>query len=230
MNVRSRVALWIFLLLAPACAAADETDHTNRVSFAVESVRDVENDWATATVGVTHEDSDPARLAERINQDVQWGLALAKAEKAVKTRTGGYRTYPVTDPKQNRLRRWRGGQELVLESRDPKALSALLGKLQERLQLQGLNFSVSTELRQRVEGEIIDAALAAFRARADRVRSKLGARSYELVNVRIDTGASRPPPMPMRAMAMAEAAKAPALEGGTSKLTVRVDGTIELSF
>jgi predicted secreted protein len=197
----------------------------------VESAREVENDWANAVIGVTHEDTDPAKLADRINRDVQWGLDLAKAERAVQVRTGGYRTRPISDPKQNKLRRWRGGQDLVIEGRDAKALSSLLGRLQEKLQLQSLAFSVSPERRREVEGEIIDEALAAFRARADRVRAKLGARSYELVNLQIGTGSSRPPPMPMRAMGvMAEAATAPALEGGTSKVTAHIQATIELAF
>ncbi|MGI9591307.1 MAG: SIMPL domain-containing protein [Myxococcota bacterium] len=221
------------LLVAPACGRAeDDSDTYNRVSFGVDSGRDVENDQATAVIGVTHEDTDPARLAERINQDVQWGLDLAKAESAVKVRTSGYRTYPVSDPKQNRLRRWRGGQDLVLESKDPKALSELLGRLQEKLQLQNLSFSVSPERRRATEGELIDEALAAFRARADRVRAKLDARSYELVDVRIDTAAAVPPTPRMRSMAvMAEAAATPPpLEGGTSRLTVQVFGTVELTF
>ena len=231
MIARSVGFLLVSFLVTVAGAAADEGDSYNRVTFGVDSAREVENDWASAVIGVTHEDTDPARLADRINQDVQWGLDLAKAERAVQVRTGGYRTHPISDPKQNRLRRWRGGQDLVIEGRDVKALSALLGRLQEKLQLQSLSFSVSPERRRAVEGEIIDAALAAFRARAERVRAKLGAKSYELVNVQIGTGSSRPPPMPMRAMAvMAEAATAPALEAGTSKLTVHIQGTIELAF
>lgn len=231
MLVRLAVFALTVLLVLPACAEEDGGDTYNRVSFGVASGRDVENDWATAVIGVTHEDSDPARLADRINQDVGWGLELAKADSAVKVRTSGYRTYPVSDPKQNRLRRWRGGQDLVLESADPKALSALLGRLQERLQLQSLNFSVSPKRRTAVEDEIIDDALSAFRARADRVRAKLGARSYELVDLRVDTGSSAPPPMRMRAAGMlAEAAAAPPLEGGTSRITATISGTIELTF
>ena len=81
-----------------------------------------------------------------------------------------------------------------------------------------------------VEGEIIEEALSAFRARANRVRAKLGAKTYELVDLRIDTGGGHRPPPPMRAMAMAESAAAPALEAGTSQLTARVQATIELTF
>ena len=219
------------VLLLAGAAGADDSDAYNRVSFSVESSRDVENDWAAAVIGVTHEDTDPARLADRINQDLNWGLGLAKAEKAVEVRTGGYRTYPISDPNQNKLRRWRGGQDLVIESGDTQALSELLGRLQEKLQLQNMRFSVSPEKRRSVEGELIDDALSAFRTRAERVRGKLGAKGYELVNVQVDTGGSFRPPMPMRAMAMeADAIKAPALAGGTSTLTVNVRGTVELSF
>jgi predicted secreted protein len=231
MIARSVGFLLVSFLATAACAAADEGDAYNRVTFSVESAREVENDWASAVIGVTHEDTDPAKLADRINRDVQWGLGLAKAESAVQVRTGGYRTHPISDPKQNKLRRWRGGQDLVIEGRDAKALSALLGRLQEKLQLQSLAFSVSPERRREIEGEVIDEALSAFRARAERVRAKLGAKSYELVNLQIGTGSSRPPPMPMRSMGvMAEARTAPALEGGTSKVTAHIQATIELAF
>ena len=220
------------LLSAGAARADDDADSYNRVTFGVESSREVENDRATAMIGATHEDADAATVAARINEDMQWGLALAKAEKAVDVRTGGYRTYPISDSKQNRLRRWRGSQEMLLESDDPEALAQLLGRLQEKLQLNSFRFSVSREKRAAVEGEIIEQALAAFRVRADRVRKQLGAKDYELVSVHIDTGGRISPRLQMEAMPMASSkvSRPPALEGGASTLTANVRGTIELSF
>lgn len=230
-----RIGLAAFATLAvaviPDARADDDEAVRNRVSFSVERSREVENDWLTAIVGATHEDADPAAVANRINQDVSWGTELAKGTQGVEVRSGGYTTRPIDDPKRATLRRWRGSQTLVLEGSDAKRISELIGKLQERLQLQDIAFSVSPERRRAVEDELIDEVLGAFRARAERVRAKLGARGYEIASIGIDTGGVSPP-LPMRGrVMMAEAAVAPpTLEGGTSTLSAGVRATIELTF
>jgi predicted secreted protein len=219
------------LALVSGAAGAAEDAAKNRISFGVERTREVENDWVTAVIGATHEDEDPARLADRINTDVAWGLSLAKAVQGLRVRTGGYRTWPIDDPKRGGLRRWRGGQDLVIEGKDPRAVSELLGRLQERLQLQDLQFSVSPERRRAVEDELIGEALDAFRARAEQIRARMQASGYTLVHVSVDTGGG-PHPMPGRVAAMEMAARdvaPPPLEGGTSTLRVGANGTIELS-
>ena len=115
-------------------------------------------------------------------------------------------------------------QELVVEGSDVAALSALLGELQERLQLVRLDFGVSPERRASVEGELVEEALESFRTRAERIRRKLGALRYELVHVQLHTGGRGPVPMPMRSRAMmAESVTPPALEGGTSRIEARAD-------
>jgi predicted secreted protein len=219
------------LALVSGAAGAAEDAAKNRISFGVERTREVENDWVTAVIGATHEDEDPARLADRINTDVAWGLSLAKAVQGLRVRTGGYRTWPIDDPKRGGLRRWRGGQDLVIEGKDPRAVSELLGRLQERLQLQDLQFSVSPERRRAIEDELIGEALDAFRARAEQIRGRMQASGYTLVHVSVDTGGG-PHPMPGRVAAMEMAARdvaPPPLEGGTSTLRVGANGTIELS-
>ena len=113
---RGAVAIAVLVLLAgEVLASEDSEDVRNRVSFRVESSREVENDWVTAVIGVTYEDSDPARLADRINVDMSWALKAAQAKQGIRVRSGGYRTFPVEDPKRAQLRRWRGSQDLVVE-------------------------------------------------------------------------------------------------------------------
>ena len=80
------------------------------------------------------------------------------------------------------------------------------------------------------EDELIAEALTAFKARAEIVRENLGASHYEIVVISINTqGGSplRPVFAEARAMAASKVAS-PALEGGTSQLSVHVSGTIEL--
>jgi predicted secreted protein len=108
-------------------------------------------------------------------------------------------------------------------------MSALLGELQTRIQLRSIDFTVSPAQRRKVEDELIDEALAAFLARAERVRQRLGGSGYEIVQISI--GSSGAPPVPrMRATMAMESAQAapPALEAGTSELVSNVSGSIQL--
>ncbi len=201
----------------------------NQVSFQVSSTRDVANDWAVATIGVTEEDSDSARLADRVNETMRWALETAKKAKGVEVRSGGYQTHPVHD-RSGKIERWRASQDLRLASGDVEALSKLLGVLQSRLLLRGVSFGVAPETQREVEKELVTEALAAFRARAKQVSGDLGARDHAIVNVNIDTprhGGPRPMAMEMRS---AKAVAPPAFESGESTLGVNVHATIELEF
>ncbi|HXK21477.1 MAG TPA: SIMPL domain-containing protein [Myxococcota bacterium] len=217
--------------LAPG-ARADECKSCgpqHRARFQVESTRDVENDWITALVGVTAEDANPAALADRVNKDMAWALEQAKAESKVKAKSGGYSTYPINE--KGRIVRWQANQQLVLEGSDAAAMTALLGKLQARVQLQSFEFSVSDATRRKVQEELVTEALAAFRARAALVAKGLGASSYALDDVSVET-ASPGYPVPMMrdkmAMAASEMATPPAVEAGTSRVAVTVQGSVVL--
>ena len=163
---------------------------------------------------------------------MSWAIETAQARQGLRVRSGGYRTFPVEDPKRAQLRRWRGSQDLIVEGADAKLVSDLLGELQSKLQLRSIVFRISPERLRAVEAELVDEALDAFRARAEGVRTKLGARGYEIVHIQVETPGGPPViPMRMQAMAMAEARVAPpALEGGTSTLRVGANATIELEF
>jgi predicted secreted protein len=226
---RGIAAILISTLLALPPAAADEEFPEDQVSFQVEAEREVENDRAVAVMGVTAEHRDPAQLAEQINTSMRWALDQLPGQKAIKARSGTYQTYPVYDDK--RIERWRGRQELRLESADVQSLSQTLGILQERLQIQSLQFSVSPEKRRELEAALIREALATFRQRAQLVREALEADGYSLMDVSVHTGGGQPPrPVHAEAMtAMSRAAlPAPALDQGTSRVSVQVSGRIQL--
>lgn len=218
-----------WLLAAPAALGAEDPPPMRRVDFAVQASREVANDWVRAVVGVTDEDGDAAKLADRVNQAMAWALERARARSGVSAKSGGYSTFPVQDPRKGERRFWRASQDLLLEGADPRAMSELLGELQSRVQLRSIDFTVSPAQRRKVEDELIDEALAAFLARAERVRQRLGGRGYEIVQISIGTSGGAPPVPVMRAMAMeAKDMTAPALEAGTSELVTNASGSIQL--
>ena len=229
MIARSALGFALVLVIAGVAAAQPfAPDPKNRVSFAVERTREVPNDWVIAVVGVSDEDSDAARLADRVNQTMDWALGIAKQAKGVTVKSGGYATQPVYD-KDGKIARWAASQDLHLESSDVDAVSALVGKLQSKVLLRSIAFSVSPETRRKTEEVLIGDALNAFQERSKKVAAGLGARDYEIVSISIQTpGGGGPMPMFARAEMAMDKVAAPSFESGQSTLQVRVDATIEL--
>ena len=227
----ARAAFVVVLALVVAGAATAQPfapDPKNRVSFAVERTREVANDWVTAVVGTSDEDSDAARLADRVNETMDWALDIAKQAKGVTVKSGGYSTQPVHD-KDGKIARWAASQDLHLESSNVEAVSQLVGKLQSKLLLRSIAFSVSPETRRKTEDALIGDALTAFQERAKRVTGGLGARDYEIVSLSIQTpGGGGPIPMYARAEMAMDKVAAPSFESGQSTLQVHVDATIEI--
>ena len=220
-------AFILSLAAANPATAADEAPRYNQIHFQVERSRPVDNDRMQAVLNLTAEDDNAARLADQINRSMDAALKTAKARAKVEVRTGSYRTYPVYN--KEKIQRWRATQELILEGADFTELGSLIGQLQERLQVASINFSVSPARRAAVEDELIAQALDAFKQRAELVRKQLAAKGYRIVDVSINTGGGQPVPIMMRAAAMEAASVAPpAVEAGTSTLTVSVSGVIEL--
>ncbi len=224
--LRLLVASFLFALVTGQAMSADDTPRYNQIHFQVERSRPVENDRMQAVLSVTAEDDNAARLADQINRSMEAALKTAKARVKVEVRTGSYRTYPVYN--KEKIQRWRATQELWLEGSDFAELGSLIGQLQERLQITSFIFSVSSARRAAVEDELIAQALDAFKQRAELVRKQLAAKGYRIVDVSINAGGGQPVPM-MRGLAMEAASVAPpALEAGTSTLTVSVGGVVEL--
>jgi predicted secreted protein len=222
----------IALLLACLMGAvhADTDNVYNRVRLQAQQLESVSNDTMHVTLNSFGEARDPASLATRINEDMEWALGITRRQQGITSRTGGYQTYPVY--KDNVLKGWRSEQSLELEGKDSRAMSRLVGELQEKLQVKSMSFSVSDEKRTGVENRLISRALDAFKARAAIVVDNLHATGYRIVDMTISTSSQRPPaPYPVGRMAATMQAESHvAVEAGESDVSVMVSGTIELSL
>jgi predicted secreted protein len=224
-----RMLLLCLAVIASPCFADDELRY-NQIRLQSRQTESVSNDTMHVTLQTYAEMQDPAKLAARINQEMEWALAQAKQQKGVKVRTGSYQTWPVT--RKEVTTGWRGQQDLILESRDTQALSRLTGLLQEKLQISSMSFSVSDEKRVTVENRLIDLALNAFKERARIVGDNLKADGYRIVELNVGTSTARPPMMHQARVASmsAGASDAVAVEGGESDVRITVNGTIELQI
>jgi len=224
-----RALLTGLLLIGTAQLTAAEAPHYNQIHLQAQSSMTVGNDHMEALLSVFGEGTDTVKLAEQINSTMSWALKTAKQYPKVSVSSGQYQTYPVFG--KDTLKRWRATQEVSLESADTGTLVQLLGALQQRLQVNSIRFTVSPPQRAKAEDQLIDQALAAFQARAERVRKNLGAKSYRIVDITVGSNGGANPPYPMMvAKAMESSVTAPAVDSGSSQLSVNAEGTIELQF
>lgn len=233
------MALTALLLGASFSAAlparADTPLAYQRVGFSTEVAREIPNDQMNAVLSVELSDKDAARLAQQIATLMNDAMKKASAYPAVKTTSGSQNTWPVYGPgfaSSSKLESWRGRAEVRLESRDFKAASELIAKLQDKLQLNGVTFSVAPDTRRKLEEAMTAEAIAAFRARAETVRSAWNAKGYRLVDMNLGAAGGPQPYMPMvramKAMDGAESVPAQDMAGGDTRLVVNVSGSIEL--
>ncbi|HET8731646.1 MAG TPA: SIMPL domain-containing protein [Moraxellaceae bacterium] len=237
LSQHRRIALATILCTLPLAqfAQADTPLPYQRVSFSTEVAREIPNDQMNAVLSVELSDKDPAVVAQQIATLMNEAHRKATAYPVVKTTSGSQNTWPVytrSAANPSRLDSWRGRAEIRLESRDFKAASELIAKLQEKLQLNSLSFSVAADTRRKLEDAMTSEAIAAFRARAETVRTSWSASGYRLVDMNLGSAGGPPPYMPMvramKAMDGPEAVPAQDLAGGDTRLVVNVSGSIEL--
>ncbi len=229
-----RAAGWWLALLAMApvahAQAPLEAARYNEVDLQAEVTREVRNDQLNATMYAEMQHAGAAELQNALNRIAADALKAAADFKGVKVQTGYIQTYPVYD-RANKLSAWRGRTELRLESRDFAAAAGLIGRLQASMQLGGVAFSVSPELRRQTERELMQEVVQAFRERADVLTQALGGKGYRLRKLSVQTAEGAPPPRPMMTMRAAKAdmeSVPPSFEGGTSQVNVGAVGTIEV--
>jgi len=205
----------------------------NVVHLSAEAQRDVPNEVFHLVMFIEERGDNPADVAQIINRTMASAIDVAKGASGVKVSSGAYNTTPVYDRKSVRKAPvWQGRQELFLESQNLDGLLDLASKLQGQLQIRNVGYSVTPATRKQIENELIDEALSAFHDRAKVVSRHVAGGSYEIVEIHINTGRTHNPVSYRKhggpAMAMA-AESGPAMEGGTSKVSVSVQGSVRFA-
>lgn len=222
----------LFALLLIALPAAAETPcapcqpQGTIINLDAQATREVANDLMRVAYYVEMEDTDPHRLATAVNRGANEALAVAKQLKNAQVQSSGYSTYPLRD-KANKIVRWRSRVDFWVEGREFKEISELTARLQSSVQVAGVAFSVSREVRAKTEEALIEEAVAAFQGRAALVARAAGISQFRVREMTLQAEGYRPPPAPRLAAMAAEAVPAPSFEAGASSIGLRVSGSIE---
>lgn len=167
-------------------------------------------------------------VAQALNKVLDSVMKDAKAQSVVQVRSGAYRIWPITD-RETKVTQWWGHGEIILTSTDVAAAAELAGKLDDRMPIGGMTFSVSPERRAEAEQNLLDQAVDAFKARAQALTQALGFDSFAYRTIELGGDGGQVSPMPRMMMsAMAADKVAAPMEVGTETITVSVHGTILL--
>lgn len=217
---------------AGVMAQAPQQPFFNVITLEASATAEVPTDTLTVTLFVEDQGPDPTALATRVNARLEESLAKARKEPKVEARSGNYQTTPTYD-RANQITGWRIRADVVLESRDFKAVAALAGTLQPALKLGAMTFSLSRAARESAEAALLDDALGKFQEKARAVAKGLGFPGYVLGQIVVRSEGPMPGPVAYRSVAMSAMAEAPPaapvpVEGGKNAVTVNVSGSVVL--
>ena len=220
------------LTAATALAQATQQPFFNVITLDASATADVPTDTLTVTLFVEEQGPDPGQLATRVNARLDESLARARKEPKVEARSGNYQTNPTYD-RANQITGWRIRADVVLESRDFKAVAALAGALQPALKLWSMTFSLSHGAREVAEATLLTEALGKFQEKARAIAKGLGFPGYVLGQIAVRSDGPVHAPVAYRGVAMsamADAAPSPPVpvEGGKNAVTVNVSGSVVL--
>lgn len=220
--------LAVLLMLVGASASADQETHYDRIHLSVAAEQEIDNDILIAVLSAREEGDDQAALANAVNRTIKQAVEQSKKVPGIEVRTLAYQTHPRYQ--KQRLIGWQVRQTMQLKSANIKALSQLLGRLQNELAIDSLRYVVSLPQREKVEQVLINQAIERFKQRAKNVTRQLDRKKYRLVKMNINTQDKTVRPTQMRSLSVMQESKvaAPQVEQGKQTLRVTVDATIEL--
>ncbi len=232
-NLTLSAVLQIFCLfsltgLHTSAKAHEQETLFNTINLQVQVEADVPNNQMKVVLAAEKEGVDPKEISQSINKSMRWALDIAQGYPGVISQTGNYRTSPVYS--KQTISSWRAVQELMLESESIDDLSRLTGVLQERLQVKGMSFRPSADLLGKYEDDLVDEGMRAFRNRAEQLRKHMNNMQYRIVTIHINSGRQSPPVVYETSTVrsnMSMASPPPAVDAGSSKLTVTVSGMIQ---
>ncbi len=192
----------------------------------------VPNDWMVVEFTATRDGAEAGAVQAALKASLGAALALAQREArpdgGVEVEGGGFSLQPRLDAK-GRIDGWSGTTGLRVQGRDMAAIAALVGRV-TTMSVGRLDYGVSREAREKVEGEAAAQAIARFRAQAaDDVRA-FGYAGYAVREVNVQVQGGNPPvPRPMMMMKMASAASdALPVAAGTGTVTANVSGSVQM--
>jgi len=220
--------LTLLFALSHHTAFANDKQNFNQVNLQATASDNVANDQLIAILVVQETGNDPAALANKVNDKMAKIIAKAERFNTVDHQTINYNSQPIY--KNGSIKSWRVSQNIQFKSQNFDQLGKLVAQVNQLSTVQSMNFGVSDNQIEKTQDRLTEQAIAKFRHNASNIAKQFGKSSYHLVHVNIGNNYVQPRQVMMRSSMKAEAMadSAPALSAGTNKISVNINGTIEL--
>jgi len=198
---------------------------------------EVQKDVLAITFSTTKDGADANTVQSQLKQALDAALAEARRSARpgeVDVQTGNFALYPRYAPPTSSGRAsisgWQGSAELVVQGRDVAAISQLCAGI-TTMTIARVEYRLSREASQKVEGDVAAQAIAAFRAKAAVYAKQFGYGSVAIREVSVQTSEPMPGPQPMmrmQAQAVGVAAEPLPVEPGKALVSAHVNGTVQM--
>lgn len=216
-------------MMSTAAYAKGSEDTKPVATLSANATTQVDQDTVQITLAAQETGANQKDISNALNKKLDSVMKEAKAEKSVKSKSGYYRIWPSTD-RDGKVSEWRGSAEIILESQDFEAASALAAKVSDRMPIDGISFSISNEKQVAQEQTLLEQAVSAFNRRAKALSEALGYESYEIKNIDLGGSGQQVSPMPkmMMVAASADSQESAPIEGGQQSVNLTIQGEIYL--
>lgn len=208
-----------------------------RLTLSATAAAEYPNDEVVVSFRVEKEGRDVGRILADVNRISAAIEHRLHDESALKYRTTGRNMQPLWQyPKDGQRIRsgWQVSQDGQIVSTHLEAVSSWLEAIEaEGAMLSSLQFRVGADAMKHIQEQLRLDALASFRAQAAIMARGMGAESFRVI--RLNASSQLPPALAPRnevvlmRRAVADAMP-PSLSAGESRISVAVDGEIEIPF
>lgn len=219
-------------LIASSAALADTVPSQGVLSLTASASVEVTKDLLSVTFSTTKDGTDANAVQAQLKQALD--AALGEAKKAarpgqVDVQTGGFSLYPRYAAKGG-ISGWQGTAQVIVEGRDMAAIGQLSARI-ATMTIASVDFRLSKEASQKVEGDVAAEAIARYRSKAAEYAKQFGYAGYSIREVNVATGDAQQTPSPrarMTAMSSATASEPLSVEPGKALVTATVNGTVQM--
>ena len=219
--------------LAVAQSPVVHRDTEGIVSLSSSATVQVPNDWISVQFTTTKEGPDATAVQAALKDALATALAqarqVAKPDGHVEVQGGGFSLQPRLNSK-GQVSGWAGTTSLSVQGRDMGTIAELAGRVQT-MTVGNLDYSVSREAREKVEGEVAEQAIARFRAKAAGYAKAFGYATFTLREATVNVDNGQPVVRPYRlkaAMSISSNSEPLPVEAGSGSVTANVNGSVQM--
>lgn len=179
------------LVVATSTAFAEniantEKDKASTFHFSAQVNRTIEQDLMHANVYSRKNGKSLADLKKAVSLNLNQVLAEAKKYPSIEVQAEGISNSVNYDDK-GKVNGWLATGSISLKSKDFEAMAAVLDNLGKDVAIRHVYFSVSPEKIASLEDEMTLEIIQKFQHKADLIQKALGAKTYKLSNMSINT-------------------------------------------